>query len=66
VKHGADLDPDQSYDVTFDVRGDEDGPITGTFTVQNGEVSSYDLEGVASTGSSGTKLTVKVTNVDES
>jgi hypothetical protein len=65
LRDGIELDPDKSYDVTFDVRGGEDGPVTGTFTVEDGGYSGYDLDGFLSTSSSGKKLTAKATDVEE-
>jgi hypothetical protein len=52
------------YDVTFRIKGDEDGPITDTITVYSD--GKYDVsEGYASTPSSHTKLSAKVTDVEE-
>lgn len=57
-------DPSKTYEVTYEVRGPEDGPMVNTFTVTG---DSYDApsEEIASTASVGTKLTAKVTAVEE-
>jgi hypothetical protein len=52
-----------SWDVTYVVRGGEDGPQTNTFTMTDGE-ASFDSEELVSTRSRDTKLTVKVVSVD--
>jgi hypothetical protein len=66
LKNGVSFDPDMTYDVTFDVLGGEDGPVTGTFSLEEGDTySGYDLEGFLSTSSSGRKLTAKVTDIEE-
>lgn len=56
------FDPSTTYDVTFNVRGDEDGPIIDTTEVTGTEYTVP--EGSASTPSSATKLTAVVTSVD--
>ena len=66
LRNDVNLDPEKSYEVIFDIKGDESGPITGSFTVEDGSYSGSDLEGSASTASSSRKLTAKVTDVDES
>jgi hypothetical protein len=65
LSNSVNLDPDKSYEVTFDIKGDESGPITGSFTVEDGSYSGSDLEGSASTASSSKKLTAKVTDIEE-
>lgn len=49
-------------EVTFEILGDED-PITGSFTVEGGQVE-YDKEGFMSTPRSSTKVTSKITDVE--
>jgi hypothetical protein len=56
------LEPGAEYEVTYEVRGGEDGAQTNTFTLQDGN-ASVDSEEFISTTSSGTKLTAKVTDV---
>lgn len=58
------LDPSTSYDVTYEVRGPEDGPSIDTLTVTGGE---YDVpsDNTVTTPSSATKLTAVVTDVSE-
>lgn len=59
---GPTLDPSTEYEVIYEVRGDEDGPITNTFTVL-GDSASVDSEEMASTKNSKVKLSAKVTEV---
>jgi hypothetical protein len=58
-----DLDPDGTWDVTYSISGDEDGPVIGTFSVYgNGK---YDVnEEVISTPSVNTSVGVKVNQVE--
>ena len=62
---GPDLDPGKSYEVLYEVRGGEDGPIANKLTVEGGE-SSVDEEEMVSTPKSSTKLVAVVTDVMES
>jgi hypothetical protein len=60
---GPDLNPDTTYEVTYEVKGAED-PIIGTLTV-TGDEYERPSEELASTKSSKAKLTVTVTDVSE-
>lgn len=62
---GPELDPSKTYEVLYEVRGGEDGPIANKLTVQGGE-SSVDEEEMVSTAKSSAKLTAVVTDVMES
>lgn len=62
--HGPTLDPDTTYEVTYEVRGPEDGAQVGTLEVTGTKYTEPD-EVVASTSSASTKLTAKVTEVAE-
>jgi hypothetical protein len=57
------LDPDVTYDLTYVVHGDESGPQTETMYI-TGDQYEQPMEGIASTPSSGTKLTVTVTKLE--
>lgn len=59
---GSPLDPDQEYELTYEVRGGEDGPQVNTLTLQGTSVSVDDRETI-STSSSKAKLTVVVLEV---
>jgi hypothetical protein len=59
---GPTLDPSKTYEVIYEVRGGEDGPVTNTLTV-TGTESSVDKEESLSTSSSKAKLTAVVTDV---
>jgi hypothetical protein len=57
-------DPDKTYEVTYEVRGGEDGPKVNTMTVTGDEYQRETEESI-STSSVGQKLTARVTSVDE-
>lgn len=60
---GPDLSPDETWEVTYEVRGGEDGPIIGTFEVTG---PSYTVpEEDVSTPSKNTEITAKVTDVEK-
>lgn len=63
--NGPALDPGKSYEVLYEVRGGEDGPIANKLTVA-GDESSVDEEEMVSTPKSSTKLVAVVTDVMES
>jgi hypothetical protein len=52
-----------TWEVTYEVRGGQDGPQVNTFTLDNGQASFDDSESIQ-TASSGTKLRAKVTSVE--
>jgi hypothetical protein len=57
------FDPSITYDVTYTVGGGVDGAQTDTLYV-TGDVHEAPNDGMAQTGSSGAKLTAKVTTVE--
>jgi hypothetical protein len=61
---GPPLDPDTTYDVTYEVRGPEDGPAVNTLTLTGDEYQT-EPEELASTRSSGTKLKARVVEIAE-
>lgn len=61
---GATLDDSQTWVVTYEVTGVEDGPAINTFEI-TGDQYSYDESESAQTADSSTKLKVKVTDVEE-
>jgi len=61
---GPTYDPDKTYEVTYEVRGGEDGPAVNTFTV-TGDEYEVEREESASTSSVGQKLTARVVSVEE-
>jgi hypothetical protein len=58
------LDPDKTYDITYQITGDEDGPVIDTITLTNGTDMQY-YPSSLSTTRSGVKITGKVTAVEE-
>lgn len=59
---GPDLDPSAAYEVLYQVKGGEDGPIDNKLTVTGGE-SSVDEEEMVSIKTSKTKITAVATDV---
>jgi hypothetical protein len=57
------LDPDVTYDLTYVVHGDEFGPQTETLFV-TGDQYEQPNDGIVSTPSSGTRVTVTLTKVE--
>lgn len=60
---GPDLDPDDTWEVTYEITGDEDGPVIGTFELTGDE---YDQDEVSlSTRSSKAKVGIKITDISK-
>ena len=57
-------DPDKTDEVVYEVRGDESGPQTNNFTI-TGDEYEISQEEIASTRSSGVKLTARVPSAEE-
>jgi hypothetical protein len=60
----GDIDPDASYAITYEVTGDESGPVIETMTLSDGTSLSYQSSDL-STASSSTKVSAKITDVTE-
>ncbi|UQU62035.1 hypothetical protein COUCH_23655 [Couchioplanes caeruleus] len=60
---GPVLSADDTFEVTYEVTGDEDGPVIGTLEVTGDQYTSQ--EESLSTRSSGTKISIKVTDVEK-
>lgn len=60
---GESLSEDDTWEVTYEVTGVEDGPMIGTLEMTGTTFESY--EESVSTSSSKKKLTIKVTGVDK-
>ena len=58
----ASLPPDGTVSVTYQVTGDEDGPMINTFTVEDGK-ATYDSQETASIKKSSNKLKATVTDI---
>ena len=57
------LDPAEEYELTYEVRGGEDGPVVNTLTLQ-GDSFVTDEQEIVSTSSSKSKLTVHILSVE--
>lgn len=62
---GLPIDLRDDYDVTYEVNGDEDGPIIDTFEFYANGKYEVPYGGNASTSSSGQDLTVRITGISE-
>jgi hypothetical protein len=58
------IDPDKSYEITYQINGDESGPVIETISLTDGTSMEY-YPSSLSTASSRTKITGKVTDVTE-
>ncbi|MFJ2008546.1 hypothetical protein [Streptomyces chartreusis] len=59
-----DVDPDAVYEITYEIRGDESGPVIQTAELSDQTSLNY-TPSMISTASSGTKVSVKITDVTE-
>lgn len=57
-----DIDPDAVYEITYEIRGDRSGPVIATAELSD-EASLNFTQSLISTVSSGTKVSVKITDV---
>lgn len=58
------IDPDKTYEITYQISGDESGPVIETISLTDGTSMEY-YPSSLSTAGSGTKITGKVTDVTE-
>ncbi|MFE4820808.1 hypothetical protein ACFRFU_31050 [Streptomyces sp. NPDC056704] len=58
------IDPDKTYEITYQINGDESGPVIETISLTSGTSMEYYPSSI-STASSSTKITGKVTDVTE-
>ncbi|MFF9410167.1 hypothetical protein ACF1B0_32265 [Streptomyces anandii] len=58
------LDPDKTYEITYQINGDTSGPVTETISLTNGTSMEY-YPSSLSTANSRTRITGKVTDVTE-
>lgn len=59
-----DIDPDATYEITYEIHGDESGPIIETAELSDQTSLNY-TPSIISTPSSSTKVTVEITDVSE-
>jgi hypothetical protein len=60
----GDIDPDAVYEITYEVHGDESGPVIETAELSD-QTSLNFTPSIISTASAGTKLSVEITDVTE-
>lgn len=58
----SDLDPDAVYEITYEIRGDESGPVIETAELSDQTSLNYSPTSIT-TASASTKVSVKVTDV---
>ncbi|MDH6551675.1 hypothetical protein [Streptomyces sp. SAI-041] len=61
----GDLDPDAVYEITYEIHGDESGPVIQTTELTNQTNLSY-RPSLVSTASASTELSVEITNIQQS
>lgn len=63
VDRASTLSPDETWEVTYEIRGVEDGPVIGSFEI-TGEQYTVNEEDVSTT-SSKSKISIKVTDIEK-
>lgn len=58
------IDPDKTYSLTYEIHGDESGPVIDTLTLSNGTDLHYHSS-MLSTAGSYTKISIEITDVEE-
>jgi hypothetical protein len=58
----TDVDPDATYEITYEIHGDESGPVIETAELSDQTSLNY-TPSIISTASSSTKLSVEITDV---
>ncbi|MER6259512.1 hypothetical protein ABT203_07940 [Streptomyces sp900105245] len=56
------VDPDATYEITYEIKGDESGPVIDTAELSDQTSLNY-TPSLIQTVSSGTKVTIKITDV---
>lgn len=56
------VDPNATYEITYEIRGDESGPVIATAELTNQTSLNYTPSSI-STASAGTKVSVEITDV---
>ncbi|TXS41570.1 hypothetical protein EAO75_43395 [Streptomyces sp. uw30] len=56
------IDPDAVYEITYEIRGDDSGPVIETAELSDQTSLNYTPTSI-STASSGTKVSAKITDV---
>jgi hypothetical protein len=60
----GDLDPDAVYEITYEIHGDQSGPVIQTAELTNQTSLSY-RPSLVSTASAGTELSVEITDIQQ-
>ncbi|MER7720847.1 hypothetical protein ABTX99_28540 [Streptomyces flaveolus] len=58
----AELDPDATYEITYEIKGDESGPVIETAELSDKTTLNYTPTSIT-TASSSTKVSVKITDI---
>ncbi|MFF7977277.1 hypothetical protein [Streptomyces sp. NPDC007905] len=61
----GEIDPDATYEITYEIHGDESGPVIETAELSDQTSLNY-TPSVISTSSSSTKVSVEITDVEAS
>jgi hypothetical protein len=56
------IDPDATYDITYEIEGDESGPVIGTAQLSDRTTLNY-TPSLITTASRGTKVSVRITDI---
>lgn len=61
-----DVDPDKTYEITYEVHGDESGPVVATMELSNGSDLSFSKSFLSTSQYTSTdEITMEVTDVEE-
>ncbi|WP_405559172.1 hypothetical protein OHV08_35000 [Streptomyces canus] len=61
----GDLDPDAVYEITYEIHGDESGPVIQTAELTNQTSLSYRPSLISTASASSTELSVEVTDIQQ-
>ncbi|MFF0083503.1 hypothetical protein ACFYR1_27875 [Streptomyces canus] len=61
----GDLDPDAVYEITYEIHGDESGPVIQTAELTNQTSLSYRPSLISTASASSTELSVEITDIQQ-
>ncbi|MET7688376.1 hypothetical protein ABZT06_10405 [Streptomyces sp. NPDC005483] len=64
LRSSGDLDPDAVYEITYEIHGDQSGPVIQTAELTNQTSLSY-RPSLVSTASAATELSVEITDIQQ-